>query len=217
MKKRSGDMGRFFCAFFVLIGITLLGTTSAVIAADESPAKAGPYIVGGVGLSDFNVSNSDLRTLNTGLLNLGFNSAFSSTDNTGVYLKGHGGYNVSKHFAVEGGFTSLGQLEVNTILTGPVETLTTTADVYGFEASGLGKIKIGNSFAYLRLGLIAWSADITASSSLGSASFNQSGTDPTVGIGWQFGKQKGVRVEYQYYPIGDAEIQTVHLSGVYSF
>jgi len=216
-------MGRVFCAFFVLLGIILLGTTSAVIAADddiaadESPAKAGPYIVGGIGLVDFNVSSSDLQSLNIALVNLGFNSALSSTDNTGVYLKGHGGYNINEYFAVEGGFTSLGQLEINTILTGPLETLTTTADVYGFEASGLGKIEMENSFAYLRLGFIAWSADITASSSLGSASANQSGTDPTVGIGWQFGKQQGVRVEYQYYPIGDSEIQTVHLSGVFSF
>ena len=185
-------MGRVFCTFFVLLGIVSLGTTSAVIAADESPAKAGPYIVGGIGLVNYNISTSGLQELNTGLLNLGFSSALSSTDNTSVYFKVHGGYHVNKHFAVEVGYTSLGQLEINTTLTGPSETLTTTANVYGFEASGLGKIEIRDSFAYLRLGVIAWDANTTVSSSLGLASAFQSETDPTIGIGWYFGKQHGV-------------------------
>ena len=112
-------MGRVFCTFFVLLGIVSLGTTSAVIAADESPAKAGPYIVGGIGLVNYNISTSGLQELNTGLLNLGFSSALSSTDNTSVYFKVHGCYHVNKNFAVEGVYTSLGQLEINTTLTGP--------------------------------------------------------------------------------------------------
>jgi hypothetical protein len=118
-------LGRFFCTFSALLGIISLGATSAVIAADhdiatdESPAKAGPYIVGGIALVNYNISTSDLQELNTGLLNLGFSSALSSTDNTSVYFKVHGCYHVNKNFAVEGVYTSLGQLEINTTLTGP--------------------------------------------------------------------------------------------------
>lgn len=63
IKYWSGALGRVFCTFFVLLGIVSLGTTSAVIAADhdiaadESPAKAGPYIVGGIGLVNYNISH----------------------------------------------------------------------------------------------------------------------------------------------------------------
>ena len=210
-------MGRVFFAFFVSLGITLLATTSAVIAADETPAKAGPYIVGGVGAVDYNITTSDLQALNRELVALGFSSSSSSTDNSGLFLKGHGGYHINKYLALEGGFTSLGQLEVNTTLTGPSETLTTTADLYGIEVSGLVKLETESSFGYLRLGFLAWDADISVNTSLGTATAFDSGTDPTIGIGWHFGKTHGLRVEYQYYPIDDFALQTLHLSGVYSF
>jgi len=211
-------MKQAYQAFFALLGVILIGTTSPTIATAGDSSTGGAYIVGGIGLTDFNVSNQDLQSINTALVNLGFSSSTSSTDNSGLYLKGHGGYHLNKYLAVEGGFTSLGQLEINTTLTGPSESLTTTADVYGFEASGLAKLETGDSaFAYLRLGFLSWDADLTVTSSLGSTTAFESGTDPTVGIGWQYGKQHGIRVEYQYYPVDNSDIQTLHLSGVYGF
>jgi len=209
-------MGRACRTFFVSLGVILILTTSAAISANESSAQTGAYIVGGIGLTDFN-ANDELQSINTTLVGLGFSSSTSSTNNTGLYLKGHGGYNINEYFSVEGGLTSLGQLKITTTTTGPSETITTTADVYGFEASGLVKIETGDSFGYLRLGFLAWDADLTATSSLGSATALASGTDPTVGIGWQFGKEHGVRVEYQYYMVEDSDLHTFHISGVYKF
>tara|TARA_B100000029_G_scaffold496443_2_gene562769 strand:+ start:4336 stop:5043 length:708 start_codon:yes stop_codon:yes gene_type:complete len=195
----------------------LLAFSSSVVA-NESSMKQRGYVLGGVGLTDFNVTTSDLQTLNTALINLGFSSSTSSTDNAGTYVKLHGGYHVNEYFAVEGGFTNLGTLEINTTLTGPSESIVTSVDIYGVEIAAIAKYEVKNSFGFIKAGFFSWDADLSVNTSRGSAStFLGSGTDPTIGVGWQFGGQLGVRVEYQYYPVEDSDLQSYIVSGVYTF
>ena len=52
-----------------------------------SKSKDNFYIYGSLGLTDFGLTTADLQTINTSLVNLGFSSSTTTTDNTGISIK----------------------------------------------------------------------------------------------------------------------------------
>jgi hypothetical protein len=89
---------------------------------------------------------------------------------------------------MEGGYTNLGTLKIETTTTGPIENFTADIEPDGYEFSVLGKLKIDdNSMMFVRVGLLSWDAKVTLTSSLGSTSGPLvTGTDITLGIGYEF-------------------------------
>jgi hypothetical protein len=125
-------------------------------------------------------------------------------------------YNFNKFLSMEGGYTNLGTLKIETTTTGPIENFTADIEPDGYEFSVLGKLKIDdNSMMFVRVGLLSWDAKVTVTSSLGSASGPLvTGTDITLGIGYEF---NSIRIEYQYYKLNDVHLNTLHASYVFSF
>ena len=178
------------------------------------------YGVVALGTVDYGITTADLRSLNTSLVNLGFSSSTSSTDNTGLYWKAHGGMNINEYLAVEGGYTSLGTLVVDTTLTGPAETVKTEITGTAFEISGLGKYTFNKNYGFIRLGMTSFDIDTKVTTTLGSATLPvSSGTGFTYGFGGHFavGDKSGFRIEFQGYELDSAEVSTLHFGYTLNF
>lgn len=178
------------------------------------------YGVVALGTVDYGITTADLRSLNTSLVNLGFSSSTSSTDNTGLYWKAHGGMHINEYLAVEGGYTSLGTLVVDTTLTGPAETVKTEITATAFEISGLGKYTFNKNYGFIRLGMTSFDIDTKVTTTLGSATLPvSSGTGFTYGFGGHFavGDKSGFRIEFQGYELDSAEVSTLHFGYTLNF
>lgn len=118
-----------------------------------------------------------------------------------------GGYQINKNFGVELGYVDLG--EASGSGTDPfLGTFSATFETTGFELSGVGTLPINEKFSvYGKLGFFMWDLDVKASSStLGSGSFSEDGTDLTFGVGvrWNFTKNLTAQLQWQRYnDIGD--------------
>ena len=202
----------FFIAFFICVALFLQASFS--FANDKKQF----YALVGLGTVDYGITTSDLQSLNTSLVNLGYSSSYSTTDNAGLYWKAHGGMSINEYLAIEGGYTSLGTLTIDTTLTGPAETVKTELSGKSFEITGLAKYTFteGN-YAYFRLGAHFWDLDTSITTTKGSGTFPvSSGSDVTYGLGyhWKVGGKSGFRVEYQGYQLGSGDINTFHISYV---
>jgi len=173
-------------------------------------AKSREYFVGSLGITNFNQTTDDLQALNTSLVNLGFSSATSSTDNTGGSIKIGYGFE-DDGIAIEGYFQHLGTLTVNTTLTGPSETLKTEIDAYGLGLDFIGKYSFEDKSALLgRIGFFSYDTDVTISTTQGSVSGPLStGTSLTLGTGYQSGNW---RYEWQIYTIDETVVDNFSVS-----
>lgn len=178
------------------------------------------YGIVALGTVDYGITTADLQSLNTSLVNLGFSSSTSSTDNTGLYWKAHGGMNINEYLAVEGGYTSLGTLVVDTTLTGPAETVKTEITATAFEISGLGKYTFNKNYGFIRLGMTSFDIDTNVTTTKGSATLPvSSGTGFTYGLGAHFAvrDKSGFRIEFQGYELDSAEVSTLHFGYTLNF
>jgi hypothetical protein len=131
------------------------------------------------------------------------------------------GYTVTRNFAVEGGYISLGKVRVTEYGGGFFET-----EVSGFELGPVGIVPVGRHFSLLaRAGLIFWRSDICFShGDSGSGAVRESGTDLSLSLGARcdFSRRFGVRAEYSRYAIdksraGAGDFDVVTISGVVTF
>ena len=178
-------------------------------------AKDDFYIYGSLGLTDFGLTTADLQTINTSLVNLGFSSSTTSTDNTGISIKLHAGFDVNEFLSAEGGYTNLGDLELTTTTTGPVETIVSTIGIDGFELTGLAKFGEDDMYFFGRAGFFAWNADVLVTTSLGSSTtVLGSGTDPVLGGGIDI---NGIRAEALAYSIDGEYLYNYTIGYRYNF
>lgn len=173
------------------------------------------YIYGSLGLTDFGLTTADLQTINTSLVNLGFSSSTTTTDNAGVSIKLHAGFDYSEFLAVEGGYTNLGDLELFTTTTGPTESITSSISIDGFELTVLGKFGEDDMYFFARGGFFSWTADAVVTASLGSStSVLGSGTDPVFGGGVDV---NGIRGEALAYSIDGEYLYNYTIGYRYNF
>ena len=136
-----------------------------------------------------------------------FCAGTTSCDDTDTALSIFGGYQINKNFGVELGYVDLGKASGSG--TDPIlGTFSATFEATGFELSGVGTLPISDKFSvYGKLGLFMWDLDVKASSStLGSGSLSEDGTDLTfaVGVRWNFTKNLTAQLQWQRYnDIGD--------------
>jgi hypothetical protein len=142
----------------------LLATTMAGSAAHA--AEQGLFAEVGAGLS----------TIDTGLDGL----AGVSVDDEDMFFSIGGGYNFNKMFAVEAGYTDLGEAEISI----PSIAYTATLSADGFYFGPRLTLELAPQFeAYGRIGMLAWDAEFNDSDGF---TVSDDGTDVYLGIGAAF-------------------------------
>ena len=178
-------------------------------------AKDDFYIYGSLGISDFGLTTDDLNTLNTSIVNLGYSSSFTTTTNAGISLKLSAGFDINEFLAIEGGYTYLGELDLENTTTGPVTKNTFSFGTDGWEISGLGKFGDDDQYFFARGGFWSWNVDVTVTTSLGSSTaVLGSGTDALFGVG---GDYSGIRAEVTAYGLDGDYVYNYSVGYKYSF
>ena len=172
----------------------LLSTQAKVYSSEKS------YLFGGAKIFNYGIESSDLQSLNSSLVALGFSSSTSSTDNTGIGFTIGYGSEIIPNFFLEGSYVNYGTLKIETRLTGPTENLTTEITGDGLA----GAIKYTEEGFYVKAGLHSWDFTGTVTASLGSSTEAiGSGTDPFFGIGFDYDQWE---LGYENYQIDDSNI-----------
>lgn len=142
---------------------------------------------------------------------------FVDSPNTGRFGYGlFGGYGFNKWFAVEAGLIGGSEFTSNIFPEELLEDeyLKTRTDLWGFEASVVGSVWIGNKFSLFgRAGMFAWNAEqslvagiIDDPSSKASISVKDNGFDPMFAVGLQTQLDGAlIRVEYKMAELGDMQ------------
>jgi hypothetical protein len=189
---------------FILL-FTLLSLQSNV-HSEES------YMFGGAKLFNYGIERSDLRAINTSLVNLGFSSSASSTDNSGIGFDIGFGVEMAPNFSFEGSYVNYGTLEIKTNTTGPTENITTEITGDGF----VGAVKYYSQEGYyVKGGIHSWDFSGKVTASLGSSSESLgTGTDPFFGVG--FGSDQ-MELGYEYYGLDEGNISSLTLRYAHKF
>ena len=182
----------------IFFSILLFLQITTIAKSEES------YVFGGIKLFNYGVETSDLQAINTSLVNLGFSSSTSSTDNSGVGFDFGIGINLSDEFAVEAGFVDYGTLEITTNTTGPTENIKTEIDGNGFTGAAVLRFGEKDDHLFVKGGFHAWEFEGKVTASLGTSSEPLGkGTDLYMAIGYVSDMFYG---SYDYYAIEDGSI-----------
>ena len=176
--------------------ISLIAMPALLVSAEKQP-----YFYGGVKLFDYGIDNSDLRSLNVSIVNLGFSSSTSSTDNTGYGFDLGLGYDFNKNLAVEAGYTNFGTLKIKNSTTGPATSNSLDITGYSLGVGVLGKLGEEKSYGYIKAGLHKWDMSGKVTTQLGSSSEALGdGTDPMLSVGYRAGI---FQVSYDGYQVDE--------------
>jgi len=191
----------------VIFGLILFSSQS--LKAEET------YMFGGAKLFNYGIESSDLQAINTSLIALGFTSATTKTDNSGVGFDVGVGFNMSESFAIEAGYVNYGTLEVNTATTGPVENLKLEIKGSGFTGAGVVKFGDDKENFYVKGGMHSWKLDGKITASLGSSSEALgNGTDIFGGAGFVM---NNFYASYDYYVVDDGNFSSIGIGYRKSF
>lgn len=125
-----------------------------------------------------------------------------SCDDQDTAFKILGGYQVNPNFAVEVGYTNLGEASASFAGLGTV-----SVESSGFEVLAVGIAPVAPNWSLFgKLGFFIWDVDAKDGTGL-VGNMSESGSDLTYGFGvsYDFSKSNALRLEYQVYTdIGDA-------------
>jgi len=189
------------------IGLALAIPTGA--SAQDSPW----YIGGSIGQSrvklDTGGLSSDLAA--AGMANTGF-----SANETDTGFKLFGGYRFHPNFAVEGGYAELGKFSASGTVTTfnfvpivPLPTKVTIEVGQGLHLTVVGNVPLANQFSVFgRLGAYNMRTEmkVTVSGISSSESARNTGFLLGAGVGYDFTRNVGMRVEWeQFNKVGDKD------------
>jgi len=175
-----------------------------------------PYVFLDYKRFNYGVEGEDLQAINRSLINLGYTSSRSSTDNTGNGFEIGGGVDFHKNLGAEVSYVNLGTLTIKTTTTGPAESITTNIDGSSIAAALVLKGGDDKNTFYGRVGMHSWDMDAKVRGTLGSATASLGdGTDPFFGVGYKFNDL--VRIGYDYYKIDDGDISSLSIGLNYKF
>ena len=186
---------------FAILAACVFGVQGAF--ADDP----GWYVGGGIGPTGSGLGTADF---DDGTLTSG------SVDD-GTSWKVYGGYQIMKHFAVEGGFTDLDEVTFDGVAgsgglfgVGPVNSNIATD---GLFVTAVGIIPLNQHFSIFgKAGFMNWNTDFSLTSTSLNTSGDDSGTDPMFGVGVEFLKKQkfALRAEYESFSdIMDEDIDRI--------
>lgn len=191
----------------IAAALVAAGVAGAAPAIAQS-SGAGLYLGGSLGQSDFAGACDDVS-----------GPGVSCEDNDTAW-KIFGGYQVNRNFALEVGYTDLGELEAS----GPGGTVTLGATAW--ELVGLGILPLGNRFSLLgKAGLYNGEVEMDANTVLFTGNASESNTGLTYGVGAQIDATANValRFEWQRYSdmggseTGEGDIDVIGVSAQFRF
>ncbi len=157
--------------------IAALGLTAA------APSYAQWYVGATGGQTDIKANNAQLADQ---FLDLGFDSANTSTNKRGSGYRVFGGYQIHRYLATELSYVDLGRYDSHTTVS-PTGALDSRTKISGGEISLLGMLPITDGFSVF--------AKVGAFAAETKASYVGSGSVQTVN-GGQSQKQKGTELSY---------------------
>jgi OmpA-OmpF porin, OOP family len=149
----------------------------------------------------------------------GISGAGVSCDDKDTAWRILGGYQLSKHLAVELGYTDVGEVSAS------AGTASATIEAKIWEVVAVGSWPFTPNFsAFGKLGLYRGETDFSTNIP-GFGNESESNTDMTYGIGvrFDFTKNLGVRAEYQIYKdigggnIGEGDVDVMSLGVIWKF
>jgi OOP family OmpA-OmpF porin len=184
--------------------------TGGLLAGQAVAAETGGYFGVAAGQTkagiDEDEANSDLAALGLG--------ATTTVEETDTGFKIFGGYQFTRNFAVEGGYTNLGKATLHSDITsGGIGTADGEWTAFSIDLAALGIIPFGDRFSLFgRAGVSIWSldADFTGQGPGGTATESESktGVSPLLGLGAAFNITESIslRAEYErHFDVGDEE------------
>lgn len=184
------------------------------LLAVSSIANAGGYL--GVGLGQ---SSADILPIDFGP------GVYSSVTDTDTAVKFFGGFELNRNFAVEIGYTYLGEMGVDYSdgIYNDFERAETSAAYF----AAVGSIPLGGVSLFGKVGFASWNMDYSWSDDFGEYwSESTSGVDPMFGVGMQFNVTNAVslRAEYERFmdigdqdTIGQSDYDVLSISGMLWF
>ncbi len=137
----------------------------------------------------------------------------SGFDDSDESLKLFGGYNFNKYLALEGGFTDLGEFDLDLLPD-------TSVEVDGVQFVAVGNLPIHEKFSFFsKAGAYRWDADANI---LGISFGSDDGVDPTYGFGFRYhdenpyGGTLALRLEWERFDIDGDDVDLRSFSIVFS-
>jgi OOP family OmpA-OmpF porin len=185
----------------VVSGLVLSG----LLAATQASAQA--FVGGSIGQSDI---DSDITG---GLITSG------SVDGKDTAFKVFGGYMFNRHFGVEGAYVDLGEVSYSGDFFG-LPVTGGKVEVSGFNVAALGSYPITEQFSVFgKIGLFIWEAE--ASDTTGGVPFSakEDGRDISfgVGVGYNFTRNLGVRLEWERFKLDEADADLISVGVAWRF
>ncbi len=179
-------------AAFAVAAVAASAMSMPVFAAEERG-----YLGLSVGKAQFPDACNDLNTL----------GVQGDCDDSDSALKIYGGSRIYENFAVEAFYSDFGSISAEGTTTDG-DNATANAEVSGFGASAVGLLPLSRSIDLMaKLGMLYW--DVESSSTVGgvSESNDDTGMDPTFGVGAQYTITSNValRVEWERFDVGDSD------------
>ena len=185
--------------------LPLLLALLAIAAAPAANAQQGYF---GVGLG--------FTSVDLGLsCSPGLSCSFDEEDTA---IRIFGGARINPNFALEAFYADLG--EAGGSFTDGVDTETITAEASAFGVAALGIIPVSQNFELFgKFGFAMWDADVTFNSTtVGTLSGSDDGTDPVLGIGAQWRSDKfALRAEYEKFELDDVDVDVLSVNAVFHF
>jgi OOP family OmpA-OmpF porin len=187
--------------------VASLGWAAGVQAADDG----GWYLGAGIGQSRAGNMGNVGSTVDASLANQGVtgSTSFSGTNTAGKLF---GGYQFSRYFGIEGGYSDLGQFSADSAISAPAPDSGSgtwkASNVWSLAA--IGSVPIQKDFsAFGKLGLAYSKVDLSYIAPVSGATVSQSSsqTTPLLGLGLKYDIDKHIalRGEWErYLNLGDS-------------
>jgi OmpA-OmpF porin, OOP family len=184
----------------------------AVLGIAGAMAFAGPALAQDTGFyAGLSLGQSTADDACTGVSGPGI-----SCDDKDTAWKIFGGFQFNRHFALEFGYTDLGEVSAS------APGVNVSIESSAFELVAVGMLPIADKFSiYGKLGMYRGETDASAP----GQSISESNTDLTFGVGVRFDltKNLGVRAEWQKYTdvgggdIGTADVDVISIGVLFRF
>lgn len=194
---------RSLLAALAVVAACLAGPVSAQLQAQPpAPSHSKFYIGGSVGSSDYDIEPGAINRF--GAANVGPTATSSQSNDTGWKLQL--GYEITTVWAVEGGYTNLGEAKYFTA--NPTYTTNGTSQAHLWNFDVVGRVPLGRSFTFLaRAGVYRWETRTDLPFAGGTRRVDDDGVDFKFGVGLQydFNPNFALRAEYERFNgVGEA-------------